>query len=136
MPKSESLIFIWRRSMARMVSFFIGISYCLPLRLSVIDSVSRRPVAGVSLVETAAGLVGFIPEPLERQWEKAQPSAHLPLYTKFRRERGGIRWRAGNVTVCFPYGTVWKGWDFDICHIYQRVTLAVGCRAAMAFLVT
>src|SRR5882762_453035 len=35
-PKSSSLILICRRSVAWIVSFSIGTSYCLPVRLSVI----------------------------------------------------------------------------------------------------
>lgn len=31
-----------------------------------------------------------------------------------------------NVTVCFPYGTVWKRSTVRIYHIYQRLTLAEG----------
>src|SRR5512144_1630145 len=40
MPKSSGLTLICRRSMARIVSFSIGMSYFLPVRLSVIESVS------------------------------------------------------------------------------------------------
>src|SRR5579863_386552 len=43
-PKSSSFTLIWRRSMARIVSSSIGISYVLPVRLSVIVSVCE-PVA-------------------------------------------------------------------------------------------
>src|SRR5215213_8713599 len=39
-PKSSSLTFIWRKSIAFTVPFEISISYCSPVRLSVTDSVS------------------------------------------------------------------------------------------------
>src|SRR6187431_927836 len=39
-PNSSAVTFTWRRSVALMVPSWIGISYCLPVRLSVIVSVS------------------------------------------------------------------------------------------------
>src|SRR5205085_3344984 len=39
-PNSSAVTLIWRRSVARMVPSWIGISYCLPVRLSVMVSVS------------------------------------------------------------------------------------------------
>src|SRR6266478_4195266 len=44
MPKSLGSTLIWRRSAARMVSCVMGISYDLPVRLSVMVSVSRGAV--------------------------------------------------------------------------------------------
>src|SRR5260370_17684270 len=41
MPNSLGSALIWRRSAARMVSCVMGISYDLPVRLSVMVSVSR-----------------------------------------------------------------------------------------------
>src|SRR3954469_7252323 len=40
MPNSSAVTLIWRRSVALTVPSWIGTSYCLPVRLSVIVSVS------------------------------------------------------------------------------------------------
>src|SRR5579875_2899350 len=57
MPKSDSLILIWRKSMARIVSFLMGTSYCRPLRLSMIVSVSRLLPAEAPLFATVPDFV-------------------------------------------------------------------------------
>src|ERR1700726_1721968 len=106
MPKSESLIFIWRRSMARMVSFSTGISYCLPLRLSVMVSVSRRLVAGVALVATVVGLVGFIAEPLERQWRNYKRQRDYHFIPNSGASVAGFN-GVPEILRSFPYAAVW-----------------------------
>src|SRR5687767_2015481 len=64
MPNSSEVTLICRRSAARMVPSWIGISYCLPVRLSVIVSVSaiesRRCFLVVVLVRGrfVVGIVG------------------------------------------------------------------------------
>src|SRR5436190_6990461 len=40
MPNSSAVTLIWRRSVALIVPSWMGTSYCLPVRLSVIVSVS------------------------------------------------------------------------------------------------
>src|SRR5579863_6422941 len=63
-PKSLSFTLICRRSRARIVSCVMGISYWRPVRLSVMESVSRRVLVAVSLPVAGSALVGFIAQPL------------------------------------------------------------------------
>src|SRR5215218_474087 len=60
-PPSSWPILIWRRSVARMAPSAIGSSYVLPVRLSVIVSVSaiKRKVAVVSSFSVFAGVRGW-----------------------------------------------------------------------------
>src|SRR5665213_3446670 len=75
MPKSESLTLIFRRSIAWIVSFLMGTSYCLPVRLSVIVKVSRFDPAGISVVTAGSDFGGFIPEPFYAM--KPEVAAHI-----------------------------------------------------------
>ena len=73
MPNSSGVTLIWRRSVALMVPSWIGTSYCLPVRLSVIVSVSAiwkvpganvptvltvRRCSGLGVVRSSSGSVG------------------------------------------------------------------------------
>src|SRR5712692_3004645 len=60
MPNSFAFTLIWRRSRARMVLWVMGISYCLPVRLSVMVSVSRGTAAASWLAVSGDGFTGFI----------------------------------------------------------------------------
>ena len=46
-PNSSGVTLIWRRSVALIVPSWIGTSYCLPVRLSVIVSVSAIEISQV-----------------------------------------------------------------------------------------
>src|SRR5688500_16413743 len=63
-PKSSSPVLIWRRSSARIVPSSTGSSYCLPVRLSVMERVSAMLVAVGSklvfgVVTVCHGLGGY-----------------------------------------------------------------------------
>src|SRR6266480_154528 len=62
-PKSSSDVLIWRRSMALMVPFSMGRSYCLPVRLSVM--VKLFPLM-------ASLLLGWVPGGLQSRliWDE------------------------------------------------------------------
>src|SRR5579862_6591995 len=97
MPKSASFTLIWRRSMARIVSFLMGTSKWRPVRLSVMESVSRCAPEGASLTAAGSDLVGFIAQPLQTESRRAgRLVRELIIYTKCARERKNNR---GKVAV-------------------------------------
>src|SRR5215467_8300091 len=73
-PKSSAPVLICRRSIARMVPFWTGSSYCLPVRLSVIVNVSgirllfrhRFPGYAVRPVGPSGQILGLAPLAAER----------------------------------------------------------------------
>src|SRR3954462_5711926 len=57
-PKSPAATLIFRRSMARMVPSVTGISYCCPVRLAVIVSVSAIGVGCLILIPSVQRVGG------------------------------------------------------------------------------
>src|SRR5207247_9144362 len=57
-PNSRGSTLIWRRSRARMAPLVMGISYCFPVRLSVMVRVSRGAVRASDLGVWVAGWTG------------------------------------------------------------------------------
>src|SRR6516165_8965093 len=84
MPKSVARTLTCRKSLARMVSWVMGISYDFPVRLSVIVRVSRF-VASASLdFNCVAGSAESMQTP-----QKRERAVGIPLYTK--ETQGGMR---------------------------------------------
>src|SRR5579862_5969999 len=78
--------------MARIVSFLMGTSNWRPVRLSVMESVSRRAPEGASFTVAGSDLVGFIAQPLETESRSAgRLEQELIIYTKCGCERENNR---------------------------------------------
>src|ERR1700735_919740 len=76
-----------RRSIARIVSCLMGISICCPVRLSVIDRVSRDVFEAESAIASDSGLVGVITEPFRAEKVYAPQVLTNRMYTKFAQMR-------------------------------------------------
>src|SRR6266478_1338192 len=90
MPNSLGSTLIWRRSAARMVSCVMGTSYVLPVRLSVMVSVSR----GVEEPSCFLVVVAESVESIEKPSEAAAQSRASPITVHQRRCRRKLAERA------------------------------------------
>src|SRR6266852_6766259 len=81
MPNSFAFTLIWRRSRARMVLSAMGISYCLPVRLSVMVSVSRGTAAASWLAVSGDGFTGFM---AAAPWSEQQPAITVHQLRRLR----------------------------------------------------
>src|ERR1700733_16308325 len=116
-PKSESCTLICRKSIGRIVSFLIGISYFFPVRLSMMESVSRCSPAGTSLGASAADFVGFIAWPLPDMANECSRSVYENQCTpKEARRRTRLRSQLQTHEDAGQYAPVWMNRTHSLRH--------------------